>query len=119
MVQVFSENALSEFGCTCKYPHFKEPFIRASFGCHDKMRARLRSASGVYFPITKSALLIPPWSKKVVNYIQKNYNLLKSVEEEKIIHVIQQNIHDSNITDDEIMRSWNAVKLSMEQKKTF
>lgn len=117
MVQVFSENALSEFQCTCKHPHFKDPYARVQYGCHDKMRARLRSASGVYFPITKAALLIPPWSKKVVNCIQKNYGLLKAVEEDKIVYAIRQVIHDKNVTDEEIMRSWNAVKISMEQKR--
>lgn len=116
MVQVFSENALADFHCTCKHPHFKEPFARASCGCHDKMRVRLRSASGVYFPITKSALLIPPWSRKAVNCIQKNYDLLKLVEEEKIVYAIRNVIHDSDITDDEIIRSWNVVKTSMEKK---
>ncbi|HRR76627.1 MAG TPA: DUF1998 domain-containing protein [Ruminococcus sp.] len=117
MVQVFSDNALSEFPCTCKHPHFKDPFARVQYGCHDKMRARLRSASGVYFPITKAALLIPPWSKKVVNCIQKNYSILKNVEEDKIVYTIRQVIHDQNITDDEIMRSWRAVKISMAQKR--
>ena len=117
MVQVFSDNALSEFPCTCKHPHFKEPYARVQYGCHDKMRARLRSASGVYFPITKAALLIPPWSKKVVNCIQKNYSTLKNVEEDKLVYTIRQVIHDQNITDDEIMRSWRAVKISMEQKR--
>lgn len=117
MVQVFSENALSEFGCTCKHPHFKDPYARAQYGCHDKMRAMLRSASGVYFPITKAALLIPPWSKKVVNYIQKNYSILKAVEEDKIAYAIKQVLHDNNITDDEIMRSWSAVKIAMDQKR--
>lgn len=117
MVQVFSENALSEFPCTCKHPHFKDPYARVQYGCHDKMRARLRSASGVYFPITKAALLIPPWSKKVVNCIQKNYSILKNIEEDKLIFTIRQVIHDQTITDDEVMRSWRAVKISMEQKQ--
>ncbi|MCD7811033.1 MAG: hypothetical protein LUG91_04155 [Ruminococcus sp.] len=117
MVQVFSENALSEFQCTCKHPHFKDPYARVQYGCHDKMKVRLRSASGVYFPITKSALLIPPWSKKVVNYIQKNYGILKAVEDNKIVYAIRQIIRDKSISNEEIMRSWNAVKLSMEHKK--
>lgn len=117
MVQVFSENALSEFQCTCKHPHFKDPFAKASFGCHDKMRARLRSSSGVYFPITKSALLIPPWSKKVVHCIQKNYGLLKAVDEDKIVFAIRQAIHNTDISDAEIMRCWKAVQISLEHKR--
>lgn len=117
MAPVFSENALSEFKCTCKHPHFKDPYARVQYGCHEKMSARLRSASGVYFPITKSALLIPPWSKKVVNCIQKNYGLLTAVDEDKIVYAIRQVLHDNNITDDEIMRSWNFVKIYTEHKQ--
>ena len=117
MVQVFSENALSEYKCTCKHPHFKEPLARAQYGCHEKMHARLRSASGVYFPITKSALLIPPWSRKVVNSIQKNYGILKAVSDENIAYAIRQIVHDPNISDEEILRAWNVVKISAVQKK--
>lgn len=117
MVQVFKENALSDYQCTCKYPHFKNPFAKKQYGCHEKMRARLRSASGVYFPITKSALLIPPWSKRVVNCIQKNYRLLKEFDDEKIPYAVRQVLHDTDITDEEIVRSWRAVKISMEQKR--
>lgn len=116
MVLVFSENALSDFQCTCKHPHFKDPYARAMYGCHDKMRARLRSSSGVYFPITKSALLIPPWSKKTVNCIRKNYGILKNVAEERIVYAVREIIHDNNMTDDEIIRSWNVVKNSMDHK---
>lgn len=117
MVSVFSENALSDYKCTCKHPHFKDPFAKASYGCSDKMRVRLRSASGVYFPITKSALLIPPWSKKAVQCIQKNYGLLKLIDESNIVTAIRQELRDNDITDEEIMRSWNAVKLSVESKE--
>lgn len=118
MVQVFSTNALSEFKCTCKHPHFKDPFARVSYGCSEKMRARLRSASGVYFPITKSALLIPPWSKKAVNGIRKNYMLLKTVDEGKIALAIRQVIHAVGISDDELLRSWDSVKNTLENKQS-
>ena len=117
MVQVFSKDALSDYPCTCKHPHYKNPLAKASFGCHEKMRTRLRSASGVYYPVTKSALLIPPWSKKVVNCIQKNYNLLKFVDESGVQLAIRQALHDDLISDEEILRAWNVVKLFMEQKK--
>jgi len=123
MVQAFSENALSDFKCTCKHPHFKDPFAKKElYGCQDKMRPRLRSASGVYFPITKSALLIPPWSKKVVHYIQKNYDTIKMLDEKildekDIVDIIRQFIHDFDISDDEIMRSWNFVKISKDEKQ--
>lgn len=117
MVQVFSENALSDFQCTCKHPHFKDPLAKASYGCHDKMRVRLRSGSGVYFPLTKSALLIPPWSKKVVNAIQKDYEILSALDESKLASVMRNKLNDPELSDDEIIRSWNAVKISIEQKR--
>lgn len=118
MVQAFSDDALADFPCTCKHPHFKNPYASVQYGgCNDKMKVRLRSAAGVYFPITKSALLIPPWSRKVVNCIQKNYRILKNVEEDKLVLTIRQVIHDQNIPEDEIMRSWKAVMISMEQKR--
>ncbi|MCM1230853.1 MAG: DUF1998 domain-containing protein [Ruminococcus flavefaciens] len=117
MVNAFSENALSEYKCTCKHPHFMNPLARASYGCHDKMRTRLRSASGVYFPITKSALLIPPWSNKAVNFIRKNYELLTKLDEEKLVSSIHELLNDNSISDEEIIRSWNAVRNSMNQNK--
>jgi len=117
MVQVFSENALADYPCTCKHPHFKDPLARAAFGCHEKMHVRLRSASGVYFPIVKSALLIPPWSKKTVQCIQKNYHLLKHVPESEIQETIRDILKDSAVTSQEIQRSWDMVKLLAEQKK--
>ncbi len=118
MVQVFSADALENFPCTCKHPHFKDPYARAKFGCHEKMRARLRSASGVYFPITRSALLIPPWSRKAVNCIRKNYPLLQNVAEEKLVYAVRQVLHDENISDEEILRSWKVVKNTLEKKQT-
>lgn len=118
MINIFSENALNELQCTCKHPHFKEPLSKSFYGCHEKMRARLRSSSGVYFPITKSALLIPPWSRKVINCIQKNYIVLQSVDDkDKLIFAIRNILKNDNISDDEVLRAWNTIKSSMEQKK--
>ena len=114
MSQAFAENALSEYKCTCKHPHFKDPFAKAKYGCNEKMHTRLRSASGVYFPITKSALLIPPWSKKVVQYIHKNYNIIKKLDESEIAETIRDMLKDDQITDAEVMRSWNVVKIELQ-----
>ena len=116
MVQVFSENALADFPCTCKFPHFKNPYARKDSGCREKMRARLRSASGVYFPITKSALLIPPWNKKAVHCIQRHYDLFRELPEEKIVSVISKQLQDASVSDEEISRSWETVRNAIEQK---
>lgn len=113
MMTIFSSSSLSEFKCTCNYPHFKNPKVMVEDGCREKVSARLRSSSGVYYPITKSALLIPPWSKKTVQYIQKNYELLKNIPAEKLSDSIRNGIKDLNLSDEDIMRSWRAVKNSM------
>lgn len=118
MMQIFSDNALAEYKCTCKFPHFKDPFARASRGCSDKMRTRLRSASGVYFSITKSALLIPPWSEKAVQCIQKNFDLLSDIDESKRINAIRKVLNDASISDEELERSWKAVQTSLIDKKS-
>lgn len=112
MMQIFSGSAMREFKCTCNYPHFKNPKIRAEYGCREKVSTRLRSSVGVYYPITKSALLIPPWSKKTVRYIQKYYELLKNIPIEKLSDSIRKGIKDLNLSDEDIMRSWRAVENS-------
>ncbi len=113
MMQIFSGNALSEFKCTCNHPHFKNPKVRAEYGCKEKVSARLRSSAGVYYPVTKSALLIPPWSKKTVKYIKKHYELLKNIPVEKIPDSIRKDIKDSDLSDEDIIRSWRVVENSM------
>lgn len=117
MIQIFSNNALNEFKCSCNHPHFKNPKARAEYGCNENVSARLRSSVGVYYSITKSALLIPPWSKKTVQYIQKNYELLKGIPTEKLPFFIRQGMHDSELSDEDIMRSWNSVEISLDKNK--
>lgn len=38
MLPAFSENALSEYKCTCKHPHFRNPLAYADNGCDKKCR---------------------------------------------------------------------------------
>ena len=113
MVQVFSSKALASYPCTCKYPHFKNPDARVSFGCRETMVTRLRTASGVYFPVTRSALLIPPWSMAAVNCIKKNYDFISNMDESRIPSAVRGYLHDEELTDEEILRSYSAVKTAM------
>ena len=113
MVQVFSSKALVSYPCTCKFPHFKNPDARVSFGCRETMVARLRTASGVYFPVTRSALLIPPWSMAAVNCIKKNYDFISNMDESRIPSAVRGYMHDEELTDEEILRSYSAVKTAM------
>ena len=113
MVQVFSSKALASYPCTCKFPHFKKPDARAALGCRGTMMVRLRTASGVYFPVTRSALLIPPWSMAAVNCIKKNDDFISHMDEERIPSAVRGYLHDDGLTDEEILRSYNAVKTVM------
>ena len=113
MVQVFSSKALASYPCTCKYPHFKNPDARVSFGCRETMVTRLRTAAGVYFPVTRSALLIPPWSMAAVNCIKKNYDFISNMDESRIPSAVRGYLHDEELTDEEILRSYSAVKTAM------
>ena len=117
MMQVFSDKALTGFPCTCNHPHFKDPKNRATFGCKMPVSVRLRSQSGVYFSITKSALLIPPWSKKAVQYMQKQYTILKNVPIKQLPDTIRAALNDSKLTDEEILRSWDTVQIHYNQKQ--
>jgi hypothetical protein len=49
--------------------------------CNAPMRALQRGASNVYFPITASALTIPPWSSQIQQEIEKNWDKLVAVLE--------------------------------------
>ncbi|MBP1547061.1 MAG: DUF1998 domain-containing protein [Oscillospiraceae bacterium] len=109
MQTVFSDVSLANYPCTCNYPHFKDPKAKAGIGCKERMKVRLRTQSGVYYSNTRSALLIPPWSKKVVQCIQKNFDILQHLPKETICQAIRDKIGDSQLTDEEILRSWDSA----------
>lgn len=79
------------------------------------MQVRLRNSSGVYFPITKSALLIPPWSRKISYYIQKNYSGIKDLGDAEIVSFICGKMNSENIDAEEILHSWNTLKKSKDK----
>ena len=116
MVQAFSGKALESRKCTCKFPHFKDPLNRASYGCSETMITRLRTASGVYFPVTRAALLIPPWSREAVVFMKKSYDMLINMDETRIPSSVRDSMHNDELSDEEIMRSWNAVKRTLTER---
>lgn len=112
MQTVFSDGSLNNFPCTRNHPHFKDPKAKAQIECTEHMKVRLRTQSGVYYANTCSALLIPPWSQKVVQCIQKHYDILQHVSRENICNAIREKTLDPNLSDDEILRLWdNATNL--------
>lgn len=73
----FSEYSFSGengYKCRSNYPHLKNPKHFSSKICDVPMKAVLRSSSSVYFPVSISALSIPPWSKDAVKFVQNKYS---------------------------------------------
>lgn len=72
----FSEYSFSGengYKCNSNYPHLKNPRYFSSAACDLPMKAVLRSSSSVYFPVSISALSIPPWSKEAVKIVLSKY----------------------------------------------
>lgn len=118
MELIFSESAFNNYTCNCSFPHFRNPLAFSKYGCKQKMKARLRSSSGVYFPICKSALLIPPWSKELEQHFLKYYDFFVLLSESALITAVRNNASSTRIkesSNEEILRAWNAVKM---QKST-
>lgn len=99
MEGAFAENALSgENGYKCKgnHPHLPNYMLENQEVCDEVLKTRLRTASNVYFPVVKSALTIPPWSKKILQIISLNYeDLEKNIEfipEEQIEKYLIKNL---------------------------
>lgn len=64
---VFSSRALSHCHCFGSRPWLQD---RDPNGCERPIRALLRGASNVYFPVTASAISIPPYSQSVYQLLQ-------------------------------------------------
>ncbi len=88
MVGVFNKNAFAgENGRPCcgKHPHLGD-FTQE---CTAVPTTRLRASSGIYFPVTQSALLIPPWSQRAIHQIEKEYERLSYMTNEKQVEYIK------------------------------
>lgn len=73
----FSEYSFSGdngYKCNSNYPHLKNPKHFSDEVCNLPMKAVLRSSSSVYFPVSISALSIPPWSKEAVKIVLSKYS---------------------------------------------
>ena len=70
MAGCMDKSALISYKCKGYMPWlgFNEdgkPWYRDSQNCNATMRTMQRSANNVYYPVTQSALTIPPWSSKI------------------------------------------------------
>lgn len=77
MQNAFAENALVNI----KSCRSNTPWLAKNRGsdCSEVLKTRIRTSTNVYFPVTVSALSIPPWSKRIFNTIQRNYDALNDI----------------------------------------
>lgn len=77
----FSFSGENGYSCNSNYPHLKDPKYFSNETCDLPMKAVLRSSSSVYFPVSISALSIPPWSKEAVKIVLSKYSDIELVIE--------------------------------------
>lgn len=80
--------------------------------CSEKVITLQRSSSSVYFPITVSSILIPPWSKVINQEIEKFYEENKEAfdDRELLIQVLANKISKKhNISREESIRQIEAI----------
>jgi len=85
--------------------------------CSEVLKARLRIATNVYFPVTLSALSIPPWSKKIYSKIGSYYEMLEKLPESKE-KIIKEFIQPAlkGVSYKEILQAYDRLKESKENK---
>lgn len=86
MAGCMDKNALISYKCRGHMPWlgFNEsgkPWYKDPQNCNATMRTMQRSANNVYYPVTQSALTIPPWSSKIQKVLQRYEEALKAVFE--------------------------------------
>ncbi len=69
--------ALSSYKCKGYMPWLgfnedNKPWYKEPQNCSTTMRTMQRSANNVYYPVTQSALTIPPWSSKIQKILHKH-----------------------------------------------
>ncbi|MDR3354095.1 MAG: DUF1998 domain-containing protein, partial [Synergistaceae bacterium] len=70
------------YPCGGNHPHLKDKHLRDEGECGHPLKTRLRSSSGVYFPVTMGALSIPPWSREAVKIIEKHFAALLYMDDD-------------------------------------
>ena len=116
MSGIFNRNAFSgESGCLCsgRHPHLGENYYEK---CDDVPVVILRSSSNIYFPKTIDALLIPPWSQKAINYIEKHYSYIPEENAENYITTVLSK-KNPNFSDKDLVEAYLTVKNQRETGK--
>lgn len=93
MAGSMGRDALRGYTCNGKRPWigYKSDY-NDPISCKAPMRTLQRGASNVYFPITSSALTIPPWSSQIQQEIEKCWDTLVEVLASKLAEPILNGI---------------------------
>ena len=116
----FAEHAFSGengYRCSCNHPHLPNKKYPSETKCDKPLKTRLRSASGVYFSASYSALSIPPWSKQAVQIIESKYEELQYMLPNKIPNYLQSKTN-SFISLEQLLEAYEIVKKHKETGST-
>lgn len=77
-----------------------KPWYKDPQNCNATMRTMQRSANNVYYPVTQSALTIPPWSSKIQKILQRHDDQFKGIFElgdnETLVERMLKNHYERN-----------------------
>ena len=88
MAGCMDRNALKTLSCKAYMPWLGLGFDKKNWyvdpeGCGAIPRVIQRSANNVYYPVTQSALTIPPWSSKVQQVIKRHVDTIDDIFDEE------------------------------------
>lgn len=110
MATAFSETALSGekgYPCNGNHPHLRTKSKNTEEKCTETLKTRLRSSSGIYYPVTICALQIPPWSKDAVRFVEDKYDELSEMVDPKKYLSRQKS---SRFTLEQLLEAWEIVQ---------
>jgi hypothetical protein len=110
IANAFGENVFSGengYPCSGNHPHLKDRHFYNHHDCAGKLKTRLRSSTGIYYPETVSALQIPPWSYKAVKFIERKYDEL--IEMTDVTRYLSRHM-PHGVTLDQLLSAYEIVK---------
>jgi len=94
--------------CNGNHPHLNDKKAYKEPDCDKQLKTRLRSSTGVYFPVTINALLIPPWSEEAVKIIEREYEVLSYMSDPVPYLKSKASV---TITIEQLVDAYNIVKV--------
>lgn len=85
MAGSFGRDALKGYKCTRRRPWLGND--REPETCDQPMKTMQRGATNLHFPVTVSALSIPPWSERVQIELGKRWNTLRCILDDREVFI--------------------------------